>query len=69
MSAHGTMGSMGKRRRRRAEQRELAYRARTKALADDLGLPDFWALPRRPVGPVLPGFRTVTSFWRADRRI
>jgi hypothetical protein len=47
---------MGERRRRRAQERELAYRARTKALANELGLPDFWALPRRPVGPLLPGF-------------
>jgi hypothetical protein len=60
---------MGKRRRRRAEERELAYRARTKALADELALPDFWALPRRPVGPVLPGFQTETSFWRRDPRV
>lgn len=69
MSAGGMIGVMGNRRHKRAERRELAYRARTKAVADELGLPDFWALPRRPVGPVLPGFQSETSFWRRERRV
>ncbi len=31
--------------------------------------PDFEKLPRRPVGPVLPGFMIVRSFWRGERRV
>ncbi len=29
--------------------------------------PDFDKLPRRPIGPILPGFTTVRSFWRGER--
>ncbi len=31
--------------------------------------PDFDKLPRRPLGPVLPGFTMVRSFWRGERRV
>jgi len=31
--------------------------------------PDFWQFPRKPLGPVLPGFTTERSFWRGDRRV
>jgi len=31
--------------------------------------PDFDKLPRRALGPVLPGFTMVRSFWRGERRV
>ncbi len=31
--------------------------------------PDFDKLPRRPLGPVPPGFGIVRSFWRGERRV
>lgn len=54
--------------RRRSDDQSEAE-GRSAHIAKDLGLPNFWRLARRPVGPVRPGFQILRTLWKGERRV